>query len=121
MPGVEVHATAFLNLLRGDALERASSAVESLIVVGVAGIAGIAFVRLRPAPATVAALAVGGPGGADGLRERDVVSLAGGRRGADSRRALRFVASPFSGLVLHAAPVGGRAPRGGSRSGSRRR
>jgi two-component system cell cycle sensor histidine kinase/response regulator CckA len=56
MPGVEVHATAFLNLLRGDALRRASSAVESLIVVGVAAVAGMAFVRLRPAPATVGAV-----------------------------------------------------------------
>jgi len=63
-PGVEIAATAFLNLLRGDWIRRASSATEtSLIVLGGLGF-GVAMAMLRPLPglavAVFAMLAVAG-------------------------------------------------------------
>lgn len=57
MPGVEIHATAFLNLLRGEWLVRMPFTAELLLVLAVAGLAGFGLVRLHPLAATGAALA----------------------------------------------------------------
>ncbi|MBI3848736.1 MAG: CHASE2 domain-containing protein [Verrucomicrobia bacterium] len=73
MPGVEVHATELLNLIRGDWLRRLSRAREMIILLAVALLFGGGLVWLRPIPATMAALA--GAGVALG------VSLAGFSRG----------------------------------------
>lgn len=53
--GVTIHATAFLNLLRGDYLRRAYS-VEPFLMAGFGILFGTLFVLLRPVTATVAAL-----------------------------------------------------------------
>lgn len=63
-PGVEIAATAFLNLLRGDWIRRASGVTETLLIVlGGLGF-GVAMAMLRPLPglavAAFAMLAVAG-------------------------------------------------------------
>ena len=61
VPGVEIQATAFLNLLRGDWLVRWSPAIERAIIIGMGLLLGFGFVRFRPAVAatlTVTALVV---------------------------------------------------------------
>jgi PAS domain S-box-containing protein len=73
MPGVEVHATELLNLIRGDWLRRLSRAKEMVILLAVGLLFGGGLVWLRPIPATIIALA--GAGVALG------VSLAGFSRG----------------------------------------
>ena len=57
LPGVEVHATQMLNLIRNDNLHRLSSGKETAILVLVALIFGGGLIWLRPIPATIAALA----------------------------------------------------------------
>ncbi len=55
MPGVEMHATAMLNLVRGDWLRRWPSGAE-LVVLGVSALGlSLGLLRLRPLPATAAA------------------------------------------------------------------
>jgi len=53
--GVEIQASAFLNLLRGDWLERFSPAVESWIMAGLGVSFGIILVLCRPVLATAVA------------------------------------------------------------------
>ena len=65
MPGVEVHSTEMLNLLRDDALNRLPWRLELILVLLVAMAFGGGFIWLRPIPATVVALA--GSAGALGL------------------------------------------------------
>ena len=57
MPGVEVHATQLLNLVRGDALKRLSSAEENFLLLVIALLFGGGLLWLRPIPATVVAVA----------------------------------------------------------------
>ena len=59
LPGVEVHATEMLNLIRNDGLQRTSVLAETLFVTFAALLFGGGLVWLRPIPATLAAL-VGG-------------------------------------------------------------
>ncbi len=54
MPGVEVHATEMLNLLRGDWLHRLSRRQETLLLL-LAALFGGGLVWLRPIPAAVVA------------------------------------------------------------------
>ena len=68
-PGVEVHATQFLNLLRGDALKRLPNAGENFLLLAVALLFGGGLLWLRPISATVAA--------ALGALAALVISLAG--------------------------------------------
>ena len=56
MPGVEVHATQLLNLLRGDALKRLPKAGENFLLLTIALLFGGGSLWLRPAPATVLAI-----------------------------------------------------------------
>lgn len=56
-PGVEIHATAFLNLLRGDWLVRLPFGIEVMLVVLTALLSGFGLLRLPPLTATFAALA----------------------------------------------------------------
>ena len=56
MPGVEVQATAFLNLLRGDWLRRFSGSAETLVVIGLGLLFGYGLVRFHPVLATSIAL-----------------------------------------------------------------
>ena len=56
MPGVEVHATEMLNLVRGDALQRIAAAGENLILLCVALLFGVGLLWLRPIPATIGAV-----------------------------------------------------------------
>ena len=56
MPGVEVHATEMLNLIRGDALQRIAPATETILLLAVALLFGGGLVWLRPVPATVVAV-----------------------------------------------------------------
>lgn len=56
MPGVEVHATELLNLLRHDWLRRSTGAVETGILLAIALVGGALLFRLRPAGAAGAAL-----------------------------------------------------------------
>ena len=56
VPGVEVHATQLLNLIRGDALQRASDFTENFWLLAVALIFGGGLIWLRPIPATLVAL-----------------------------------------------------------------
>ena len=56
MPGVEVHATEMLNLLRNDALQKTSAASENILLLIGALIFGGGLIWLRPLPATVVAL-----------------------------------------------------------------
>ena len=55
MPGVEVHATEMLNLIRGDWLRRLSQGNEIAILL-LAALFGGGLIWLRPIPATVVAL-----------------------------------------------------------------
>ncbi len=55
MPGVEVHATQLLNLLRGDALKRLPNSAENILLVAVALLFGGGLLWLRPIPATIIA------------------------------------------------------------------
>lgn len=55
MPGVEVHATQLLNLLRGDALERLPSPAENFFLICAAVVFGGGLLWLRPFAATVLA------------------------------------------------------------------
>ena len=73
MPGVEVHATQLLNLLRGDALQRLSATGENLCLLAVALLFGGGLLWLRPIPATLVAAA--GASGALGLA---LVGFSGG-------------------------------------------
>jgi two-component system cell cycle sensor histidine kinase/response regulator CckA len=65
MPGVEVHATEMLNLLRGDSLNRFSSRSEYACLLLATALFGFGLVWLRPVPATCVAL--GGAAGVFGL------------------------------------------------------
>jgi len=60
MPGVEVHATELLNLVRGDWLQRLSTGAESGWLLVVAILFGGGLIWLRPAPGTAVALAGAG-------------------------------------------------------------
>ncbi len=60
MPGVEVHATELLNLLRGDWLRRLSSGKEAAWLLLAAVVFGGGLAWLRPVRATVAAFAGAG-------------------------------------------------------------
>ncbi|MSU35447.1 MAG: CHASE2 domain-containing protein [Pedosphaera sp.] len=60
MPGVEVHATQMLNLLREDWLKRLNSSLELSVVLFVGVLFGAGLLWLRPVPATVAAVVRGG-------------------------------------------------------------
>lgn len=60
MPGVEVHATELLNLMRGDWLRRLAQGTEIALLFGVALLFGGGLVWLRPVPATIAAFAGAG-------------------------------------------------------------
>jgi len=53
--GVEVQATMFLNLLRGDWLERFPLRAESAAILLLGAVAGFVLMRLRPSAAIVAA------------------------------------------------------------------
>jgi CHASE2 domain-containing sensor protein len=55
-PGVEIHATMYLNLARGDWLERMNPWLEFGLVVICGLVAGIGLALCRPVPATLAAL-----------------------------------------------------------------
>lgn len=55
MPGVEVHATQMLNLLRGDWLSRPAAAFETGVVL-LAALAGAGLFWLRPVPASFVTL-----------------------------------------------------------------
>ncbi len=60
MPGVEVHATELLNLVRGDWLRRLPPGAESAWLVIVAILFGGGLIWLRPIPATISAFAGAG-------------------------------------------------------------
>lgn len=62
MPGVEVHATELLNLVRGDGLRRLRPAAESTWLLVVAILFGGGLIWLRPITATLAAFAGAGVG-----------------------------------------------------------
>jgi adenylate cyclase len=57
MAGVEVQATAYLNLLRGDWLTRAPLGLERVVIVALGLAVGFGLVRLRPWLAAAAAFA----------------------------------------------------------------
>jgi two-component system, cell cycle sensor histidine kinase and response regulator CckA len=57
MPMVEVHATQFLNLSRGDWLSRPSRLIEAILVALTSFLFGFGLVRLRPLFASGAAVA----------------------------------------------------------------
>jgi CHASE2 domain-containing sensor protein len=52
-PGAEINATAYLNLLRGDWLNRLPAPAEAGLIVLIGGMAGFALARCRPVGATV--------------------------------------------------------------------
>jgi PAS domain S-box-containing protein len=56
MPGVEVHATQMLNLIRQDWLRRLPRDVETPLLLATAALAGFVLMGLRPLPASFAAL-----------------------------------------------------------------
>ena len=58
-PGVEVHATQMLNLVRGDWLRRLAPETEALLIILGAIVFGMGLLWLRPIPATVASVAGG--------------------------------------------------------------
>ena len=60
LPGVEVHATQLLNLVRQDNLQRLSYGQESAILILVAVLFGGGLIWLRPIPATLVAIASAG-------------------------------------------------------------
>ncbi len=53
-PGVEINATVFLNLIRGDWLRRPSPWLELLLVAALGLVLGLILPRLKPLAATVA-------------------------------------------------------------------
>lgn len=57
MPGVEVQATAFLNLMRGDWLNRSPARTEEWIIIAVGVLIGAGLASLRPLTASVVAIA----------------------------------------------------------------
>ncbi|HKI72156.1 MAG TPA: adenylate/guanylate cyclase domain-containing protein [Verrucomicrobiae bacterium] len=57
MPGVEVQATIFLNLLRGDWLTEFHFLTEKLLILAVGLVFGFGLIQLRPAASTAVALA----------------------------------------------------------------
>ena len=57
MPGVEVHATEILNLLRGEWLRRLGTASEAGVLLMIGIVFGGGLVWLRPVPATGVAVA----------------------------------------------------------------
>ena len=59
MPGVEVHATELLNLIRGDSLRASGRAWEITLLLCAAAFGG-GLLWLRPVQAAVVALAGGG-------------------------------------------------------------
>jgi two-component system, cell cycle sensor histidine kinase and response regulator CckA len=56
MPAVEIHATETLNLIHGDWLHRLPSAAEEWLLIATAFGACICLLRIRPLPATAAAI-----------------------------------------------------------------
>jgi len=56
IPGVEIQATACLNLLRSDWLMRWSPATEEAIIIAVGLVFGFGLVRIRPTFATIVAV-----------------------------------------------------------------
>ncbi|HEY0456018.1 MAG TPA: CHASE2 domain-containing protein, partial [Verrucomicrobiae bacterium] len=60
MPGVEVHATEMLNLIRGDWLARLAPGFEAAILIFAGLLFGSGLVWLRPIPATVVSCAGSG-------------------------------------------------------------
>jgi len=52
MPGVEIQATTFLNLLRGDWLTRLPDVTERILISFIGRIIGFGLIRLRPIVAT---------------------------------------------------------------------
>ena len=73
IPGVEVHATQLLNLLRQDALQRTGNGMENFILLLTALIFGGGLLWFRPVPATILAIA--------GASLIPLLSLAGFARG----------------------------------------
>jgi adenylate cyclase len=59
MPGVAIHATAYLNLIRGDSLHRFSHAKEKMIIIAFGILLGSGSVFCRPRHTIFAALAAG--------------------------------------------------------------
>lgn len=59
-PGVEVHATEMLNLMRDDSLRRLSARWEILWLIGCAALLSAAFIWLRPVPASFGMLGLSG-------------------------------------------------------------
>lgn len=57
-PGVEIHATSFLNLIRNESLSRMPVALELGLLAGLAGLMGAGLVLLTPTLATVTTAAV---------------------------------------------------------------
>jgi len=55
-PGVEIHATATLNLINGNWLTRLPSLLELALILAVAGLAGFGLMRLQPLTATLSAI-----------------------------------------------------------------
>jgi adenylate cyclase len=56
--GVEVQATMFLNLLRGDWLRRFPEAIEVAIIIGIGALAGFFLMRMKPGVAIFTAIAL---------------------------------------------------------------
>ena len=55
-PGVEIHATATLNLIQGNWLDRLPFWLELALILAVAGLAGFGLIRLQPLTATLVAI-----------------------------------------------------------------
>jgi serine phosphatase RsbU (regulator of sigma subunit) len=55
-PGVEIHATAALNLMNGNWLTRLPFSLELALILAVAGLAGFGLMRLQPLTATLSAI-----------------------------------------------------------------
>lgn len=58
MPGLELHATALLNLTRGEWLQRPDPRLEAGMVVAFGMLLGLGLPRLRPIPAFAACLVI---------------------------------------------------------------
>ncbi len=56
MPGLEIHATALLNLIRGEWLQRPDPRLEAGLVIAFGFLLGFGLPRLRPIPALAAGL-----------------------------------------------------------------
>ncbi|MGE3309626.1 MAG: CHASE2 domain-containing protein, partial [Limisphaerales bacterium] len=63
MPGLEIHATALLNLIRGEWLQRPDPRLEAGLVIGFGFLLGFGLPRLRPVPALLACLALAAAAG----------------------------------------------------------